>query len=343
MSQTNDKKEVPAPTNEELVAKFLDGDGNPTGLPDKKEEEKAEETSQDVENKEETGDEDEEKAPDTDESAESGADAPEDGEEKAEEGKDAAKKKKKSAEERIAEFRRKQGDAERAAEAKEAENAELRRRLEELEGKKQDKDLTDDKSDTKSEDNGPDPYDFEYGEVDPRYVSALAEHKAAKIVEKTLAEQRKKDEEARQSSAADAKRQELASKMDAHIEAGIKEFEDFETAIEALQEIDTPIAPETTEALLQSEFAPQILHHLGKNPEEAREMASKSPIEQARYLGKLEAKFSASKAAPEKPKASTSKAPPPPQRARGANGQFQADDATMNFSDFKARHAGKGF
>jgi len=296
-----------------------------------------EETAEAVETKEEKPAAEADKKADTDDSGESGADAPEG---------DADKpKKKKSAEERIAELTAKRREAERAAKDEKARNDALQARLDKLEGKKSDEPLKQENNDTTSELKAPDPNDkkYEYGEFDTQYRADYDKYirdSARAEAKKELAEAAKKTDETRQAEAAAAKQQELGAKLLEHEKAGIKEYDDFEDALEALGKIDTQIAPETTVMLLESEQAHRILYHLGKNPKEAAEIAAKSPIEQARYLGKLEAKFSVEKTAtPEKPK--TTKAPDPLTRSRGTNGQFDSDDGTTDFSAFMAKHANK--
>lgn len=337
MSQTNGEtpvikaaEERKDPTPAEQMAKF-------TGESTVKDETPAEKLEA-VEDKKEKPVEEPKEEASTDDSEESGADAPE-GEEKP--------KKKKTVEERIAELTAKRRDAERESASKDDTIADLQRQIDELKGKKPEEDLTTEKRDPKSEIKPPNPDDFEYGEFDTKYREAYSEYQDKLVdakVQSRLDAERKKDVEARQADAADAKRQELGAKLLEHEKAGIKEFDDFEDALSALEDIKTPIAAETTEALLESEHAHKILYHLGKNPKEAAEMASQSPLKQAQYLGRLEAKFSAEAAAKsEKPKPKTSKAPEPPSRSRGANGQFQGDDATTDFKAFRERHSGKGF
>lgn len=348
MSQTNDQSQNPLikpaeerkdPTPAEQMAKFT-GESTVRDEPAKEPAKKPEENEEVVENKEETAAEKADKATDTDESAESGADAPDD-----------KPKKKKSVEERIAELKENtyhMREAERRAKEAERRAIEAEARLAALEGKKSDEDLTTEKPDPKSELKAPDPNNYEYGEFDTKYRQDHEKYLRDSIRAEIKADQeaaRAKDEDTRQAQAAAAQQQELAQKRDAAIEEGIKEFDDFEDALSALDEVKDPIAPETAAALLESEHCHRILHHLGKNPTEAAEMAKKTPLEQARYLGRLEAKFSAEKAAStEKPKPKTSQAPEPPSnRARGANGQFTPNDATTDFTAFKERHAGKGF
>ena len=353
MSQTNNGSQSPLvqsgptaqakaeppkePTAEEQISRFIDGDGKTAA---DKEDKSATKDEEAVETKEETAEDADEITADADESVESDAGASEDEEKPV--------KKKKTAEERISELTAKRREAERSAKAEKERSAALEERLNALEGKKSTEDLTTQDPEPTSELKAPDPADkkYEYGEFDTQYRKDYEDYLRQSLrseIKKEQETERKKAEETRQAEAAAAKQQELGAKLQAHQESGIKEFDDFEDALEALGEIETPIAPETTAMLLESEACPKILYHLGKNPKEAAEIASKSPIEQARYIGKLEARFSADTAAPqEKPKAKAPQAQTPPTRARGSGGQFKADDATNDFNAFKSRHAGKG-
>lgn len=304
--------------------------------------------TQATENKEKS----DEEAPPADENAESAsADKEQDAvvdekeetsdESKASDDKEADKKPaKKSAQDRFDELTKKRREAERAAAEKDSRIAALEAEIAGMKSAVQKKDLTDKKDDVKSDPDAPNPADFEYGEFDSRYVSALAAHEAKKIV----AAERAKDAETRQAAAADAKALEIGEKLDSHIRSGIEKFEDFESSLEALEKIDGAPSEEARDMILGSEFGAEILHHLGKNTAEAVEMVSKSPFEQARYIGKLEAKFSAQKAASKKSEkpAVTNTPPPPANRLRGADGKFSTPDDTNDFASFEAKYTKKG-
>jgi hypothetical protein len=79
-----------------------------------------------------------------------------------------------------------------------------------------------------------------------------------------------------------------------------------------------------------------ILYHLASNPKEATQVHAKSPVEQAAYFGRLEAKFTAPAA---KPKPKESKAPKPPaNQAKGGSGGKVAPDmnGATDFATFEA-------
>lgn len=251
---------------------------------------------------------------------------------------------KKTFDERVAAITAKKHEEARARTAAEARVAELEARLAALEGKNtQNSDqLTQGAEDAKSDPDAPDPNKFDFGEVDPRYVAALARYEA----KKELAEERRKNDEARQAEAAARKEQDIQQKLDAHIRKGVEAYDDFETAYAALDAIETPIAAETAELLLKSDYAADMLYHFGKNVAEAAEVAKRSPLEQALYIGKLEARFAAEKGDKQetkKPEPKVSKAPTPPEtRARGSNGQYTVSDDTDDFAAFEAKYSKGG-
>lgn len=250
---------------------------------------------------------------------------------------------KKTVEDRIAEITAKRRQAERDASAAEQRAEELERRLAALEAKKDsDSDqLTQGAGAAKKDPSAPDPEKFEYGEVDPRYVAALARYEA----KLELAEQQRKNDETRQAEAAAAAQQELQQKLDNQIRKGVELHEDFEAALAALDEIETPVSDEASRLIVESEYGAQILYHFGKNPKEAAEAVSKSPLEQARIIGRLEAQFAAEAKAKEDPAkekktdVKVSKAPVPPEtRVRGSNGQFRVAPDTDDFAAFDAAY-----
>lgn len=54
---------------------------------------------------------------------------------------------------------------------------------------------------------------------------------------------------------------------------------------------DLKITPDMLQAVMDSEHAPDILHHLGKNPDEAARIAKLSPVAVIREIGRIEANF----------------------------------------------------
>jgi hypothetical protein len=91
------------------------------------------------------------------------------------------------------------------------------------------------------------------------------------------------------------------------------------------------LAPEAAALVVASDLGPQILHHLGKNPEKAARIARQSPIEQAAAIGRLEVELKATKA----PQKQLSNAPSPPTPTRGAgSAPISTTDPKMSLAEF---------
>lgn len=246
--------------------------------------------------------------------------------------------KKKTAEERIAEITKARREAERLAATKADRVAELEARLAALEDEKSSKkDLTEKKQPAKEQDQAPNPDDFEFGELDSGYITAREEHllkKARASVQEEFAAQR-------QAEAAERRAQEVKQKYETQIAKGVAEFDDFESSLAALDALP-PVDSAVAEALLDSEVGHKIIDHLAKNAKEVAEISKKSPIEQARYLGKLEAQFSSNKDAPvKKQEPKISKAPEPVDRSRGGDGRYTVPPDTDDFAAFEAAYGNK--
>jgi len=256
-------------------------------------------------------------------------------------------RKKQSAQDRIKELTAARRRAEREASTSAERLAALEARLAKIEAPDDKGGLTDDNNGAKLEElKAPDPNEvdpktgkakYEYGEFDPDFRKAEREYDRAIIRQELRADM----ERSRQDEAASEQATELSQKRDAHLAKGSEKYDDFEDVVlgEALADVPDP-GPEAAALILNSENGDDIMYHLAKNPEEATEMASKPLVEQARYIGRLEAKFSSSSGAPKKKtKKKVSKAPPPPEnKARGTDTKSTVADDTEDFGAFAAKH-----
>lgn len=93
------------------------------------------------------------------------------------------------------------------------------------------------------------------------------------------------------------------------------------------------VSDHMAEAILDSEHGPEVLNYLTRNPAESRRIHKLTPVQQAREIGRLEAKFAAAPAAP-----SVSGAPPPHETVKGASDTAAAakDPAKMTDSEWWA-------
>lgn len=95
-----------------------------------------------------------------------------------------------------------------------------------------------------------------------------------------------------------------------------------------------PITPAMAEAIMDSDYGPEVAYHLGKNPNEAARIANLNPVSQARELGRLEALVSQPRQV-KQPAA----APVNPVGARAA--ATQKDPSKMTMAEYAAwRNAG---
>jgi hypothetical protein len=244
---------------------------------------------------------------------------------------------KKSVQERINEVTRARREAERRAEKAERELAQLRATQQQPPPKKEEQPPKEPAA-GEEDPNAPKPDDYEYGELDSRYIRALASYEANKVFN----EQRQKDEQSRQTREQEDRQVAAREAFEEMIDAGAKKHEDFyQRVVIDSEEGKWPLSETLGELLLGSDVGDDIAYHLATNPEEADRVYRSSPVEQARYFGRMEAKFSAGQAAATgdtgKPAPKTPKAPAPIESARGAGGQFHATADTDDFSAFEQR------
>lgn len=202
----------------------------------------------------------------------------------------------------------------------------------------------------------PDPKDFEFGEVDAKFIRALARWEAkqeiAEASKKTQTQTRAADEAVAQA--------EFTEKKAAFEDAGLEAFDDFQEVV-----IDTVNLPESDPAywplsatvgqlLLESDHGPAIARQLASDTKEAKRVNKLSAPQQAAWFGRQEAKLESQKdasgqnkdkpegadragrEAPKETPRTVSRAPIPLNRGRGTGGNKQPSDATTDFAAFEA-------
>lgn len=249
---------------------------------------------------------------------------PKEGEEK------PAKAPKKSAADRIGDLTAARRSAERAADTERGRADRLQAELDAIKNGKTPLTAQDDTA--TGDPTSPDPSQFDYGELDPKYIAALARHETAKALKAAKAD----DDKTRQTQAADDKRRELGAKQDTLVKAGVKLHDDFdEVVMQGAKDGKWDLSPHLGELLLDSEFGADIVYELAKDPDEAARVAKLSPTEQAKFLGRQEAKFEAAKSSQGKtPKAP--QAPPPPKTPRGNSGSHKTGADSQDFAAVEA-------
>lgn len=140
--------------------------------------------------------------------------------------------------------------------------------------------------------------DFSYDEGKyTEYVLSEAERRAEAVAERKLTENRRR-------TSFEDQRAEFEDR--ARTFATAQKIEDFDIVFAHPRDGGPMVTAEMAETLMAADNGPEVLYHLAKNRDVARQIARLSPLQQARELGRLEAKLA------NKPKAPTVSAAPPP-------------------------------
>lgn len=86
--------------------------------------------------------------------------------------------------------------------------------------------------------------------------------------------------------------------------------------------------------VVDSEVGPQILYHLGKNPEKAARIARQTPVQQAAAIGRLEAEIQAAKPSQKTPTPNITRAPNPPTPTSGRGNTPSVDPNKMSSQEW---------
>lgn len=203
---------------------------------------------------------------------------------------------------------------------------------------------TDVKSAKADDDKEPKPEDFEFGELDAKYIRALARYETRQELAADRAIQDKS-----KVTVAEAKAIAEFKEAKATFEkAGGAQFEDFEEVVmQGARDEVWPLSETLGSLLFDSEHGPAIAYELASNPEEATRVNKLSNAKQAAWFGKREAEVSAgsgdslegkaaTEAAAKTLKTKVSKAPAPIERARGNGSTSVSDGADTDFAAFEA-------
>jgi hypothetical protein len=159
--------------------------------------------------------------------------------------------------------------------------------------------------------------DFEYGEVDPKYIDAMVEHKLSTERAKFQREQ----EEAQERQTHEQRKAHYQARLAEVTEQGNKRFKDFDAIVNSTQ-----FPGDVAVAVLDSDYGVDIAYYLAKNIGKLREVSLMDANQRAKVIGRLEERFSAHASAGKK----RSKAPETPGRKAGkkrvANSQYGPDD-----------------
>lgn len=231
------------------------------------------------------------------------------GEESADEGDEPeAKPRGKSVQDRIDEITAARRAAEREADDARREASDMRRRLEELERR-----FPKEETQKAPENEAPKAADYDLGDLDPKYIADLIDWKA----EQKLAA---RFEELRTLSAQEQEATSMAQGYQSRVAAAGEKYPDFDDVVtQSAARGEWPCTETMGLTILNSEVGPDLAYHFATNKAEAVRIAGLHPMDQAREIGRLEAKLSTPKAPEPKP---TNAPEPPKNRLRGAGGQY---------------------
>jgi len=191
---------------------------------------------------------------------------------------DGEKKQHRSAEKRIKQLTRRYREEQRA-------NQEMAKRLEAIEAKM-------------AESNKP-------ARPDPDNYGTTEEYEDALIDWKLEQRESKGRQETKPETPA------LGQSWQTQVKAARDSHEDFD---DVAMNLDLPVTTSMVSIITDSDRGADILYHLGKNPDQAAEIAAMSPVQQARVIGRIEAKLEDQ--ADRKPTKPT-QAPNPPNPIKG--------------------------
>lgn len=156
--------------------------------------------------------------------------------------------------------------------------------------------------------------DFGFDEAKfQKYLFGEARKEAVKAAREELAAEQQRTET--------AKRRQSFGAREAKFAKGVPDY--YEVAHYA------QITNEMAEAIMSSDLGAELAYHLGKNEDIAAQIRQLPPLQQAREIGRLEAKLSATPKPPQ-----VSGAPPPAPKIAAANASVEKDPKDMTDAEF---------
>jgi len=269
--------------------------------------------------------------PDDNDEPDAGGDAPaEDADEDEGEEQPERQPKAKSADKRIAQAVGRQRAAERERDAERARTAALEARLARLEAG-----LTPPQArgNNTASDAPPDPSDYQYGELDTKFIADTARYETLK----TLAEQEtRRAAQAQQQRQADGQAA-MAEKFREFEAEGLARYPDFDEVVsDSAKRGEWALSPLLASLLIDSEHGTDIAYHLATNRNEAKRVFGLTPAQQAKWFGQREAVLSSETPDARHVAARVSQAPGVPRReARGSGSRQQVSPDTADFAAFE--------
>lgn len=176
-----------------------------------------------------------------------------------------------------------------------------------------------------------------YESARDEYMDKKASWLARREVAATIAERERKAAEAR----AMEETQRVTTTYKQRVDKAVEKYQDYFAVAESP---DVAISVPMAQAIMASEYGPEIQYQLGKNPAEAERISKLSVPQQLLALGRIEAKLAAEASTPEpepevKPEPvqkTVSSAPAPVQRLKGSGDNATKDISQMSMEEYAA-------
>lgn len=296
-----------------------------------------EDVEADADDEADEADESEEDDDELEDESESESDEPEEDEQSDEpEEDDKPHKNRKSAKERISELARERREERLAKEQAQAELAQLKARLDQL-----DKNPAPKEDAPASVDIFPDPDEtgengelvYPLGKLDPAYHAEVARRTIRAEIEAAEAQRRQQAEEAEAMAAQRA----LVAEWNVKLSAAEKDIPDLRSKIVDLEDTFTGLEPAQgiflSETIMTMDRGVEVLNYLADNIGEAEEIVAMTPRKAVIALGRIEGRLPSKTKEGSKPK--VSKAPKPPVATRGVGVAKRTPADTDNLEAFE--------
>jgi hypothetical protein len=189
--------------------------------------------------------------------------------------------------------------------------------------------------------NAPQPADYEYGEVDVRYIKDLTRYETKKEYDA----QQQKTQQEQQTQKTQQAQQEGAAKFKDFIAKGLELHDDFD---EIVLDDGVPFSQSLVELIFESEFGHEIAYEAASDPKVRKLLSGMTPARQAAWFGRQEASRSSESSDADDVNGDdeevdtvtstpqTTKAPKPLKNKQRGNGAPKpASPDTTNFAQFE--------
>lgn len=155
-----------------------------------------------------------------------------------------------------------------------------------------------------------------------KYVAAKAGWIASNKINETLQERERRSAEERVAAA----HYKAVEGWQQRVEQATAELPDFE---EVLSSSDVPMSDFMRDAIIDSDLGPKVAYWLANNPDEAKKIASMSPLATVKAIGRLEERLESQAKAPKKPTSA-----PAPLTPVGGKASVSKDPGKMSDAEY---------